>query len=587
MKNFKIGKKLLVTFGIIIAFFLAVVIVSVTSLITSGKELESFYNEGYTITNKSMDLLRTIQSMCKNAGYSVMTTDIDDTTNYTSALTSDANALREGLNFMKENFKGDQAPVNTALATLDKAATYREQIISLAFDMKNDEATKVFFDNYRPLLVEMQDSLIAINAEASKSADGNFANSKSAQVTSIIALIALSVAALLITIIVAAYVTRSLTRPIAEIEKAMDEMSKGSLTVDIKYQSKDEIGTLATKMRFIAQSISTIITDIGYLLGEMADGNFNVKSKIADMYIADYGPILAALRNINTKLSDTLSQINEASGQVSSGSDQVSYGAQALSQGATEQASAVEELAATINEMSQQIKQNASNAAEANDEAKIVEKEIENGDIQMKNLATAMEEINSSSAEIRKIIKTIEDIAFQTNILALNAAVEAARAGAAGKGFAVVADEVRNLAGKSAQAASNTTALIGSSIEAVGNGTKMAEATASAIDKITVGAMKINKLIGSIASDSNKQAQSAAQITTGIDQISSVVQTNSATAEESAAASEELSSQATLLKQLVGKFNLKKSGNSGISLDEKPSAETKVVTPPKISGDKY
>ncbi|MEG2088308.1 MAG: methyl-accepting chemotaxis protein, partial [Angelakisella sp.] len=264
-----------------------------------------------------------------------------------------------------------------------------------------------------------------------------------------------------------------------------------------------------------------------------------------------------SIQQINSSLGSTLSQINNAAEQVASGSGQVASGAQALSQGATEQASSVEELSATITEIAGQVRQNAENTKNANEQAAIVKGEIENGDKQMRALAAAMQDINNSSGEIAKIIKTIEDIAFQTNILALNAAVEAARAGAAGKGFAVVADEVRNLASKSSEAAKNTTVLISHSIEAVGNGTRMADSTAGALDRITTGAAKISALVAQIAAASGEQAVSIAQVNEGVSQISDVVQNNSATAEESAAASEELSGQAGMMKELISKFHFK------------------------------
>ena len=237
-------------------------------------------------------------------------------------------------------------------------------------------------------------------------------------------------------------------------------------------------------------------------------------------------------------------------------SDQVSSGAQALSQGATEQASSVEELAASINEISNNINQTAQQAQDASDKSMQVGEKAGESNNRMHDMLQAMADINASSGEIGKIIKTIEDIAFQTNILALNAAVEAARAGAAGKGFAVVADEVRNLASKSAEASKNTAVLIENSLQAVENGKRIADETAQSLEVVISDIQEASSLMGSIAKAATDQAESISQITLGIDQISSVVQTNSATAEESAAASEELSGQAQILNELVRKFRL-------------------------------
>ncbi len=269
--------------------------------------------------------------------------------------------------------------------------------------------------------------------------------------------------------------------------------------------------------------------------------------------------MLVSFRGIAEKLNDTMMQISQSASQVASGSEQVSNGAQALSQGATQQASSVEELAATINEISDKVNQNADSARQANKKAGSVSAEMNVSNEKMQQMIEAMGDITNCSNEIGKIIKTIEDIAFQTNILALNAAVEAARAGSAGKGFAVVADEVRNLASKSAEASQNTSALIENSLKAVENGTHIADETARSLLQAVNDVSEMTAIIGQISEASSLQADSIAQITMGIDQISSVVQTNSATAQESAAASEELSSQSQLMKSLVGRFKLKNS----------------------------
>ncbi|MEG0762716.1 MAG: methyl-accepting chemotaxis protein [Oscillospiraceae bacterium] len=388
--------------------------------------------------------------------------------------------------------------------------------------------------------------------------------------TSIIVTIILMVVAFFVAVIIARRSAHAIDVPIKACAKRLAQLAEGDLTTPVPViNTKDETRQLAQSTETIVHTVSGIIKDLDYGLESLGDGDFTVDSKVKELYVGDFKSLAGSMYQIIGNLSNAISQISISSEQVASGSDQVSSGAQALSQGATEQASSIEELSATIQEMSGQIKQNAENAATANNNASIVEKEIENGDEQMKNLAKAMEEINASSGEIGKIIKTIEDIAFQTNILALNAAVEAARAGAAGKGFAVVADEVRNLASKSATAAKNTSELIVGSIAAVNKGSKMANATAEALDGITKGAQSINALVNEIAQASTEQANSMAQVTLGIEQISAVVQTNSATSEESAAASEELSGQAQMLKELVGKFKV----NGSIETPEQSYSE--------------
>lgn len=364
-------------------------------------------------------------------------------------------------------------------------------------------------------------------------------------------------------IILATVIVRMIVKPIREINHAANEITNGNLDVNIDYDSKDEVGEIAKAFTSMTMDLKTIIKDIQYLLGEMSEGNFVIKSTCQEKYVGEYEYILNAMSRIIKTLNGTLSGIGMASDQVASGSEQVSNGAQALSQGTTEQASSIEELSSAIAEISEQVKQNAENARMANSSASEAGVEISKSNEQMKNMVNAMEDISSKSAEISKIIKVIEDIAFQTNILALNAAVEAARAGEAGKGFAVVADEVRNLASKSAAAAKDTTNLIEETIVAVQNGSKIADSTAKSLDESARITHDAVKLIDKIAEASNQQAQSVSQVNIGVDQISAVVQTNSATAEESAAASEELSGQAQMLKDLIAKFKLREETSFG------------------------
>ncbi len=388
--------------------------------------------------------------------------------------------------------------------------------------------------------------------------------------TTVLITVLLMISVVAIGILLAFKLANSIAKPIKEIENAANQMAIGNLNVDVNYQSKDELGRLADSMRQSISALKQYISDIAYVTTEMAEGNFAVS--ISHEFEGDFKQIQTSILKMIQEVSTTLRQINIAADQVSSGSGQVSSGAQSLAQGATEQASSVEELSATMTELSQQIKRTANNANLANTEALSAGDEVENSNAQMHEMKIAMNNINAKSVEISKIIKTIEDIAFQTNILALNAAVEAARAGTAGKGFAVVADEVRNLAQKSAEAAKNTTILIEETVQAVEHGAKITELAEQSMQNVVESSSKVLKLIHEISNASEEQASAISQITIGVDQISSVVQHNSATAEESAAASEELSGQAQLLKDQISQFKLK-SGEStyidnSINMDE-------------------
>lgn len=363
---------------------------------------------------------------------------------------------------------------------------------------------------------------------------------------------------LLIGVAIAIRLATSIGRPIQLCAERIHKLSEGDLSSPVpQINSKDETGRLAEQTDRIVENLQNLIGDIGYLLGEMARGNFNVRSRDYNYYIGDYEQLLRHVRGINKQLSDTMAQINTASVQVSAGAEQVSSGAQSLAQGATEQASAVQELSATINDISTDSQRTAELAMRAKNAADNAGAELQASSEYIATLGNAMSNISESSQEISKIISTIENIAFQTNILALNAAVEAARAGAAGKGFAVVADEVRNLAHKSDQAAKATKDLIEKSIDAVNEGVNMMQKVNDAVGSVMESAGVAVSGMDEVADAVQRETDSIVQITQGIDQISSVVQTNSATAEESAAASEELSGQSEMLKSLISSFQLR------------------------------
>ncbi|MBZ9617934.1 methyl-accepting chemotaxis protein [Clostridium estertheticum] len=345
--------------------------------------------------------------------------------------------------------------------------------------------------------------------------------------------------------------------PIKEASSVLQEMANGNLKVSMKGDYKGDHADIKNALNDTINSLSSYVTEISQVLDEMS--NSNLKLSINNEYKGDFAQIKDALNLIVQSFNEVFTEINNAADQVSAGSNQVSDGSQALSQGTTEQASSIEELTASITQVAAQTKQNAVSASQANELALNAKDGAVLGNSHMKEMLKSMEDINESSSNISKIIKVIDDIAFQTNMLALNAAVEAARAGQHGKGFAVVAEEVRNLAARSTNAAKQTADLIEGSIKKVEFGTKIANNTAESLNEIVIGVSKAATLVGEIAAASNEQATAIYQINKGIEQVSDVVQTNSATAEQSAAASEELSSQASMLKNMVGKFRLKRS----------------------------
>ena len=384
--------------------------------------------------------------------------------------------------------------------------------------------------------------------------------------------IILTIIVLIIACIVSTFISIRLGRKVGGSVRVcterIEKLSVGDLTSPVsEVKSNDETGRLAEATKVTVTTLNNIITDIGRILEAMSGGNLNVHTTQNEhYYVGDCSQLLKFMRDINHRLSRTMANIRTSADQVAAGSDQVSAGAQALSQGATEQASSVEELAATISVVSDMIRQNAEDSEQATAKTNEAGEKIVQASNKMDSLIAAMNEISTSSDETKKIIKTIEDIAFQTNILALNAAIEAARAGEAGKGFAVVADEVRNLAAKSAEAAQNTTVMIEGTVSAIENGNNLVNEAAQMMDDVMHSASQATDLTNKISDSTKEAADSIKQISVGIEQISNVVQTNSATAEESAAASEELSAQATTLNELVGSFTLRDRDAANIEL---------------------
>lgn len=558
MKNLKIGKKLIISYAVVLILLVAGTIVSIINLNSFGTQIETFYNGPFTVKGSANIINTNFERMQKAVFRAMANSNLEITNEAVAEAKAAAATIQEQLPIVKEHFMGDQQIVNRLESSLTKLAPMREEVLKLALENKNTEAAAYMEENNIPVIQEAQIELDSLIENGNTKGEELITNLKSSQTRAVVVLSVLGSLSVAISVAFCIYITHGITRPVNELENAAQNLAKGNLSsTSIKYTSQDELGNLAENMRGVVSSLTNVIQDEAYLLNEIARGNFDIHSHAQDSYVGDFQQVYTSIQQIVNSLSSTLLQINQSSDQVASGSDQVSSGAQALSQGATEQASSVEELAATINEISNQVNQNAKNAQDANEQAEKVKDKAEESSGSMNDMLSAMADISNSSSEIGKIIKTIEDIAFQTNILALNAAVEAARAGVAGKGFAVVADEVRNLASKSAEASKNTATLIENSLFSVEHGKSIADETARSLSEVVNGVEEVSKTINQISDASVQQASSIRQVTQGIDQISSVVQTNSATAEESAAASEELSGQSQLLKNLVGQFRLK------------------------------
>ncbi|WP_303042983.1 methyl-accepting chemotaxis protein [Enterocloster bolteae] len=580
IKNMKIRTRMLLSYAVIIVLCLAASIIALFMMNKISGNLTSFYDNNYTVTVNAWTARREMQYARADILKAIIETDVNDTKAAIDSASDALTKMRDTFPLIRERFKGDKALMDEVETILQQAMGYRDQVFDLALALRNDEAFALMKNSYAPLLDQMADVLREIATEAENDAIAMVEQGRQLQTTSMLVVIAVIGFSIALAVVLGLYISNGIRKPVEEIKEVAEKMAAGNLDVSLDYQSRDELGNLSDSMRSLIHMFREIIDDMSYGLASLGSGDFTVESKVEELYVGDFHRLLTSMHQIIERLSQTLGQISMASDQVSAGSDQVSAGSQALSQGATEQASSVEELAATINEISSQVSENAENAQQGSKLADAAGAKIELGNRQMQEMIAAMGEISDKSGQIGKIIKTIEDIAFQTNILALNAAVEAAQ------GFAVVADEVRNLASKSAEASKSTAALIEGSIQAVERGTSLADETANTLSEVVVSAKQVVAVVDNISRASSEQALSIAQVTQGIDQISSVVQTNSATAEESAAASEELSGQAQMLKNLVEKFKLRNTETAGKVSSIKPLylAET---AEPLIGQEKY
>ena len=392
-------------------------------------------------------------------------------------------------------------------------------------------------------------------------------------------------------------IVKKIIKPVKQCSDQIVTLSQGNLhqpPLDFGNNIDKEISQLSESTNLISKNINEVITDINNMLESLGKGDLTYKP--ADVYFGDFAPLKDSYEHIMISLNKIMNNINKAGQLVATGSQQVADAAGNLSGGATKQAASVEELSASLNEVAEKVNRNAARATDAADNSAKATSLVESGNEQMNGLLDAMREIDDTSKEIAKIIRTIDDISFQTNILALNAAVEAARAGEAGKGFAVVADEVRNLAGKVADAASTTTELIKNSIKAVENGTKIANQTAETLKEIVTTTTETTGLVSDISTACAQQAEAIEQITVGVDQISSVVQTNSATSEECAAFAQELSVQANVLDDMVSKFvidkdiaaieeKMTKSDKSGAEVKAEDNSKTVSEDKPDLKTD--
>lgn len=475
---------------------------------------------------------------------------------YQTEVEETLNEVSSELDVLKETGLIEDAFYDRYVQKITDWGTVAYEIIDKIEAGEREEATRMLLEVCTPTL----DELVEMSKELDATTEALEAQAIQLNwvvfLTCIIVILIFVIVAAVSAVIIGKKIILSITTPLAEIETVAQELSAGNLHSNLEYHSSDEIGAMAHSLRKSIRILGSYVDDISRAMNEFSNGNFDVQPNVE--WKGDFTGILDAFMKFERSMADTVKGIQRVADQVKSGSEQVSDSATDLAQGATDQAAITEELAATIENISAQVSQNAESAKEISKSVENVGVEILHGNEKMQEMVKSMGEIEKASQEIGKIIATINDIAAQTNLLALNASIEAARAGEAGKGFAVVADQVSLLAAQSSAAAKESAVLIDSSVKAVENGMVIAGDTAKQLEHVVAGSKEITEEVNQVAEALGAQEDAFQQINEGVDHINEVVQTNAATSEECAAASQEMSSQAGSLEALIRKFKVTK-----------------------------
>ncbi|WP_270819543.1 methyl-accepting chemotaxis protein [[Eubacterium] hominis] len=550
----KITKKLLISFIVIVILYLATVFTALYGVRKITGNFDEFYNKSYQIVKESMDFRLNQYIVARDMLLIVNEKNTETTAEeLKEAKTSMAIVDQAMENLMKLNGENDMMSELKQLH--GELVIPREKVMTLLENEKYDDAMKVYQNDYSPKAVEARSFLRDLETETKKAADAYYLSSNQSASVMLISLVVLSIVTLLLTSALWFIIARSITKPIQTLKKAAKDLSNGNLHTKLEYHSQDELGSLADSMRETITTLSVYVNEIEKTMLMIGKGKLNYQAGVE--FKGDFITLSESLNQISSLLSKSMLQIANSAEQVSGGAQQISNGAQMLSQGASEQAGSIEELATSINEISENVKNNADDTVAASELADVVENEIVASSQQMDRVTEAIEEIKQNSMDITGIVKDIEDIAFQTNLLSLNAAVEAARAGDAGRGFSVVASEIRKLATKTTEASKTTAELIKKSTTSVEEGSTLISSAEQSMKHVVEGAREVANKIERISQSNIQQANFIIQIRQSIGMISDIVQGNSATSEESAAASEELAAQAQLLRELANKFELR------------------------------
>ncbi|QJW45170.1 HAMP domain-containing protein [bacterium BFN5] len=583
--NLKIGKKLLTGF-ISVALIAGIMGSFAAYNLSEITEQDKKLYERYTVPlGDLLDMMESYYTMRVEVRNIILAKDQTEREKAASKVRTELQRFKKSIQTYEATVSSDEGrKISINLKNgVAEYEPYIEKTIQFALNNQTEVVIQLLQTDGLRIGKVIEDALAGAQELKIKTAGEKAVSNQSMARHSIIVVSVFVLASVLIAIALGLFLARMISNPVNKLVEVADKLADGNVNVSVEATTKDELGLL---MASFAKMVNNI-REQALVVEKIAGGDLTVDVAIRSEQDL-LGKKLSEMVATNNKI---LSNINFGAEEVAAGAQQIAASGEVLSQGSTEQASSIEEITASMTQVAAQTKQNAVNATQANELAAMAKEKALAGNSQMNEMVKAMGEINESSANISKIIKVIDEIAFQTNILALNAAVEAARAGQHGKGFAVVAEEVRNLAARSANAAKETTMMIEGSTKKVDAGAKFANETAAALGGILEEVTKAAAIVGQIAEASNEQAMAIAQINQAIAQVSQVVQTNSATAEESASASEELSGQAEAMKENVRRFKLKQTsmglaGGDGYSISPEMLRVLEGMTAKKTSATK-